>query len=85
MGDAANTGKPATPSSRYSTWLAAARRGPSAADPTSTIIGCSVNGTGVNGRWTLSCAAAAVNAVRNNIDARRRLDRAADVAAATLT
>ena len=35
-------------------------REPSAAPPSSTTIGCSVNGTGVNGSGTLTCAAAAV-------------------------
>jgi hypothetical protein len=84
-GEAANTGSPAIPSSKYKIWLAAPNRDPSAAAPTRTIIGCSVNGTGVNGRCTLTCAAAAVNAVRNSIDAIRMLVQAADDAAPTLT
>ena len=37
------------------------RREPSAAPPSSTTIGCSVNGTGVNGSGMLTCAAAAVS------------------------
>ena len=67
-GDAAKTGRPAIPASRYSTWLAIPSRAPSAAPPSSTTIGCSVNGTGVNGSGTLICAAAAVSAA---ITARR--------------
>ena len=51
------------PASRYSTWLAMPRREPSAAPPSSTTIGCSVNGTGVNGSGMLTCAATAVSTV----------------------
>ena len=51
------------PASRYSTWLVMPRREPSAAPPSSTTIGCSVNGTGVNGSGTLTWAAAAVSTV----------------------
>src|SRR4029450_11986031 len=65
-GDAAKTGNPAMPSARYNTWLAIPRRAPSAAPPSSTTIGVSVNGTGVNGSGTLICAATAVNAVTNS-------------------
>ena len=36
------------------------RREPSAAPPSSTTIGCRVNGTGVNGSGTLTCAATIV-------------------------
>ena len=48
-------------------------------------MGCNVNGTGVNGRWTLTCAAAAVKAVRNSTDATRILIHAAAEVAPTLT
>ena len=46
-------------------------REPSAAPPSSTTIGCSVNGTGVNGSGMLICAAAAVSAVTNSTAATR--------------
>lgn len=51
------------PSARYSAWLAAPSRAPSAAAPTSTTIGWNVNGTGVNGSGMLICAAIAVSTV----------------------
>ena len=53
------------PSARYSIWLAMPSREPSAAAPTSTTIGWNVNGTGVNGSGTLTCAATAVSTVTN--------------------
>src|ERR1051326_4553445 len=65
IGDAANTGSPATPSAKYRHWLVMPRREPSAMAPSRTIIGWNVNGTGVNGSGTLICAAAAVSAATN--------------------
>ncbi len=47
------------------------RRDPSAAPPSSTTIGCSVNGTGVNGSGILTCAATAVRTVTNSTAAVR--------------
>ena len=44
-------------------------RGPSTAPPSSTIIGWSVKGTGVNGSGTLICEAAAVSADTNSVAA----------------
>jgi hypothetical protein len=41
------------------------RREPSTAAPTSTTIGCSVSGTGVNGSGTLICAATHVSTIMN--------------------
>ncbi len=61
-GEAANTGSPAIPASRYTTWAAIPSRAPRTTPPSSTTIGCNVNGTGVNGRGMLTCAAAAVSA-----------------------
>ena len=65
IGEAAKTGRPAIPAARYSTWLYMPSREPSAAPPRSTIIGWSVNGTGVNGSGMLTCAATAVRTVTN--------------------
>src|SRR6476659_8757548 len=63
-------------------------RDPSAAPPSRTTIGCSVNGTGVNGSGTLICAAAAVTAVTNSTAASlvgiARSSRRADVASSVL-
>ena len=47
------------------------RRAPSAAPPSSTTIGCSVNGTGVNGSGMLTCAATIVRTVTNSTAATR--------------
>lgn len=51
------------PSARYSTWLAIPSRDPRTAAPRRTTIGCSVNGTGVNGNGMLICAAMTVSTV----------------------
>ena len=66
IGEAANTGSPAMPAARYSTWLSIPSRDPSAAPPSSTTIGWSVKGTGVNGSGMLTCAAIAVRTVTNS-------------------
>ena len=66
-----------------STWLVMPSREPSAAPPSSTTIGCSVNGTGVNGSGMLTCAAAAVSAVTNSTAATRTGDRTGRPARAT--
>ena len=51
------------------------RREPSAAPPSSTTIGCSVNGTGVNGSGMLTWAAIAVSTVTNSTAATRKRGR----------
>src|SRR3954463_722860 len=55
----ANTGSPAAPAARYNTMLATPATGPSIRPASTTIIGCSVIGTGVNGSGIATCDAAA--------------------------
>ena len=60
------------PRARYRIWLLMPSREPSAAPPSRTTIGCSVNGTGVNGSGMLTCAATIVRTVTNSTAAARK-------------
>jgi hypothetical protein len=60
----ANTGNPAAPSARYTTWLRNPRRHPSTAPLKSTAKVWPVMGTGEIGKWKLNCAQAAVTKLK---------------------